>query len=108
MRPLTTVMMAAFNSNATVRESVESVLAQTVPDLEIVVVDDGSEVPIAEALRDVRDPRLRVVRLDENRGVHVARNTALRMARSSLVSQLDSDDVWKPRYLESVLPHFDD
>jgi glycosyltransferase involved in cell wall biosynthesis len=101
-------MMPAYESHDTVRESVESVLAQTVPELEIVVVDDGSAIPIADALRDVRDPRLRILRHDRNRGIDVARNTALRAARSPFVSQLDSDDIWHPDYLESILPRFED
>jgi cellulose synthase/poly-beta-1,6-N-acetylglucosamine synthase-like glycosyltransferase len=100
--------MAAHNSHATVRESVESVLAQTVPDVEVIVADDRSSPPIAEALREVIDPRLRVVRHHGPRGPSAARNTALRLARSPFVSQLDSDDVWHPDYLESVLPGFDD
>lgn len=101
-------MMAARDSHATVRESVESVLAQTVPELELIVVDDRSSPPIAEALREVGDPRLRVVRHEGKPGPGAARNTALRLARTPFVSQLDSDDAWHPEYLESVLPRFDD
>jgi cellulose synthase/poly-beta-1,6-N-acetylglucosamine synthase-like glycosyltransferase len=101
-------MMAARDSHATVRESVESVLAQTVPDLQVIVADDRSSPPIAEALREVDDPRLRVVRHHGKPGPSAARNTALRLARTPFVSQLDSDDVWHPDYLESVLPRFAD
>ncbi len=101
-------MMAAHDSHATVRESVESVLAQTVRDLELMVVDDRSSPPIAEALRGVEDPRLRVVRHDGRPGPSAARNTALRLARTPFVSQLDSDDAWHPEYLEAILPRFDD
>jgi glycosyltransferase involved in cell wall biosynthesis len=106
--PVTTVLMPAYDAHATVRESVESVLAQTVDDLEIVVVDDASRVPIATALRGVDDPRLRVIRRDRNGGPCAARNDALRVARSPLVSQLDADDLWQPDYLESVLPRLED
>jgi cellulose synthase/poly-beta-1,6-N-acetylglucosamine synthase-like glycosyltransferase len=108
VQPLTTVLMAAHDSHATVRESVESVLAQTVSEVEVIVADDRSSPPIADALRDVIDPRLRVVRHEGRPGPSAARNTALRLARSPFVSQLDSDDVWHPDYLESVLPGFDD
>ena len=101
-------MMAARDSHATVRESVESVLAQTVPQLELIVVDDRSSPPIADALRAVDDERLRVVRHHARPGPSAARNTALRLARTPLVSQLDSDDVWHPEYLEAILPRFDD
>jgi colanic acid/amylovoran biosynthesis protein len=108
-RPRTSVLMAAYNAEATLRESVASVLAQSVGELELVVVDDGSRVPVAEVLDDLRaDPRLRIVRHARNRGLSAARNTALAAARAPLVSQLDADDLWEPDYLESILPCFDD
>ena len=106
--PLTTVMMPAHNSHATVRESVESVLAQTVPELELVVADDRSDPPIADALSGIDDPRLRVVRHQGKPGPSATRNSILKLARTPYVSQLDSDDIWHPEYLESVLPRFDD
>lgn len=108
MTPVTTVLMPAYESHATVRESVESVLAQTLGDLELLVIDDGSSEPIQDALDGIADSRLRVIRHERNRGLPQARNTGLHAARTPLVSQLDSDDVWHPDYLESVLPRFDD
>ena len=90
------------------RESVESALGQTVGELEVIVVDDGSEVPIADALAGLDDPRLRIVRRRRGSSAGRARNTALALARAPLVSQLDSDDAWEPGYLEAVLPCFDD
>lgn len=108
MPPRASVLMPAFDAQATIRASVESVLAQTEGDLELIVVDDGSHRPPAEALADVRDPRLRVLRHARNRGVSAARNTALAAASAPLVSQLDADDLWEPDYLEAILPCFDD
>lgn len=108
-RPRTTVMMPAYNAEATLREAAASVLAQTVDELELIVVDDGSEVPAAETLRDLRDdPRLRIIRHRRNRGLSRARNTALGAASAPLVSQLDADDLWEIDYLESILPCFED
>jgi cellulose synthase/poly-beta-1,6-N-acetylglucosamine synthase-like glycosyltransferase len=101
-------MMPAYNAEATIRGSVESVLAQTVPDVELIVVDNASRVPVHEVLVDVGDPRLRIVRLARNTGIAGGRNAALRRARAPLVSQLDADDEWEPDYLEHVLPCFDD
>ncbi|MEA2375220.1 MAG: hypothetical protein QOD53_1683 [Thermoleophilaceae bacterium] len=101
-------MMPAYNSERTLRDSVESVLAQTVGDLEIVVADNASEIPAQEVLADLRDARLRIVRNSRNTGTAGGRNTALRHACAPLVSQLDSDDEWEPDYLESILPCFDD
>jgi cellulose synthase/poly-beta-1,6-N-acetylglucosamine synthase-like glycosyltransferase len=100
--------MPAYRAHATIRESVESALAQTVDDIEVIVVDDGSPEPIADTLSEVHDPRLRLLRHDRNRTAPAARNTALRAARAPLVSQLDADDAWEPEYLESVLGCFDD
>src|SRR3954449_8932110 len=107
-RPRTSVLMPAYRANATIRESVESALAQTVGDLEVIVVDDGSPEPVTDVVGDIRDPRLRIIRHDRNRRAPAARNTALRAAQASLVSQLDADDLWEPDYLEHVLPHFED
>jgi glycosyltransferase involved in cell wall biosynthesis len=100
--------MPAYNAEATLREAVESVLAQTVGELELIVGDDASDVPAAEVLADVDDARLRIVRRARNGGIGAARNSALARARSRLVSQLDADDLWEPDYLESVLPEFED
>ncbi|HEV7845781.1 MAG TPA: glycosyltransferase [Thermoleophilaceae bacterium] len=106
--PRTTVMMPSYESEATLREAVISVLSQTVDELELVVVDDASTTPVSDVLADLRDPRLRILRHTRNRGLSAARNSALGAARAPLVSQLDADDLWEPDYLESVLPSFDD
>jgi hypothetical protein len=107
--PRTSVQMAAYNPvRAQLIAAVESVLGQTVGDLELIVVDDGSDEPVEEMLADHADERLRIVRHGSNRGLSAARNTALRLARAPLVSHLDSDDAWEPDYLEHVLPVFDD
>ena len=99
--------MPAYNAEATIREAVASVLGQTVGELELIVADDASRLPVSEVLADVADPRLRIVRRDRNGGIGTARNEALAVARAPLVSQLDADDLWEPDYLESVLPEFD-
>jgi glycosyltransferase involved in cell wall biosynthesis len=104
----TSVLMPAYAAETTVREAVESALAQTVPDFELLVVDDASPVPVMDALAGIDDPRLRVIRRARNGGPAGARNTALRHARAPLVSQLDADDLWEPDYLEHVLPPFED
>jgi polysaccharide pyruvyl transferase WcaK-like protein len=107
--PRTTVMMPAYEAAATVREAVMSVLGQTVAELELIVVDDGSTEPVSEVLTDLRsDRRLRILRHGRNRGLTAARNAALRAANAPLVSQLDADDMWELDYLESILPCFDD
>jgi len=100
--------MPARDAEATLTESVRSALGQTVGDLEVVVVDDGSRTPVREVLAELGDPRVRVIRHERSVGVAAARNAALAAARAPLVSQLDADDAWEPAYLASVLPCFED
>lgn len=100
--------MAAHNAQATIAESVSSALAQTMTELEVVVVDDGSTRPIAPALAALADPRLRVLRTARNFGVGAARTAALRAARAPIVAQLDADDLWRPDHLAQLLGAFAD
>jgi glycosyltransferase involved in cell wall biosynthesis len=102
------VLIGAYDNAATLREAMDSILAQTVEDLELIVVDDGSSdrtVEIAEAAA-ARDPRVRVVR-QANGGVSRARNAALRLARGRYFALLDSDDVWAPRFLQAQVEILD-
>ena len=104
--PRVSVLTPAYNSEQTLPATVASVLGQTMGDLELIVVDDGSRVPVREVLQDVRDPRVVIIEHDGNRGLSAARNSALARAGAPLVSQLDSDDRWEPTYLSEVLPLF--
>jgi glycosyltransferase involved in cell wall biosynthesis len=106
--PRVTVITPAYNASATLLEAVQSALGQTVADLEVIVVDDGSVEPAADALRGLRDPRLCVIRSDTNQGVSAARNRAVAAARAPVLAQLDADDLWRPNHLEGVLPALDD
>ncbi len=94
------VALPAFNRGHIIREAIESALAQTYSDFEIIVVDDGSRDNTSEVVAAIRDPRIRLIRLEENRGVAAARNLIMREARGELISFLDSDDLWKPTKLE--------
>jgi glycosyltransferase involved in cell wall biosynthesis len=106
--PRVSVLMPAYNAEATIAQAVASVLCQTVTEIELIVADDGSAQPAQELLRDVDDGRLRVHRRSANGGVSAARNSALQLARAPLVAQLDADDYWHPDHLEHLLPAFED
>jgi len=100
--PRFSVMIPAYNAEATLAETVESVLAQTFADWEIVIVDDGSTDStreIAEGLAQ-REPRIRVVH-QENRGSGGAYNTAVRSARADMLVMLSADDLLLPDHLQS-------
>ncbi len=93
------VIIPAYNVAGFVREAVDSALAQTFRDIEVIVVDDGSTDGSADALHDVDDRRLRVIR-EEHAGSAAARNAGLRLASGDLVAFLDADDRWAAQNLE--------
>lgn len=102
-----TVVMASYRHADFVEEAVASVLAQTVTDLELVVVDDGSTDGTPDLVDAVDDDRVTLVRLTENRAAH-PRAAALRLARGALVAFQNSDDVWSPTKLEAQLAVLED
>jgi teichuronic acid biosynthesis glycosyltransferase TuaG len=83
-------------------DALASVLAQTRPPDEIIVVDDASPPGMAETLRDL-DPRVRIVRHDVNRGAANARQTGTDASSAPLIAYLDADDIWLPDKLERQL-----
>jgi len=101
--PLTvSVVIPAYNAAATVTAAIESVLAQTRPPDEIVVVDDGSKDDTS-AVVERFGPAVRLVR-QANAGCGQARNTGAREARGTWLAFLDADDLWLPTKLERQLP----
>jgi hypothetical protein len=100
--PLVSVVLAARDARATIGQAVASVLGQTLGDVELVVVDDGSVDGTGDLLRGVEDPRLRVVRNDVALGLAGALNVGLGEARGRYVARLDADDVARPPWLERL------
>lgn len=100
--PAVSVLMGVWNGAPQVREAVESVLSQTVTDLELIVVDDDSSDATPAILGSFRDPRLQVVRRARG-GLTSALNVALRLSRAPLVARLDADDLALPERLERQL-----
>lgn len=105
--PHVSVVIPAYNGERFVGEAVGSVLGQTFADLECIVVDDGSTDSTAVVVEAVDDPRLRLVRQD-NQGVSEARNRGIDEATGSLVAFLDADDVWLPTKLARQVSLFED
>lgn len=100
--PAISVIIPAYNAARTVGATVDSVLAQTFTDFELIVVDDGSTDETADVVATRSDARLDLVRT-ENRGVSAARNRGLARATGAYVAFLDADDAWDPAKLERQL-----
>jgi teichuronic acid biosynthesis glycosyltransferase TuaG len=102
---LVTIIMPAHNSQDSLSESVQSVLAQTYKDWELILVDDASsDGTLALASQFASDdPRIRVLPLQQNVGVAEARNRGISAARGQYLAFLDSDDLWLPNKLETQI-----
>lgn len=101
--PSISVILPTFNRAYCITPAIESVLRQTYSDLELIVVDDCSSDETQALLAAISDPRLRVIRHDQNRGAAGARNTGIGAARAQLIAFQDSDDEWCITMLERHL-----
>lgn len=106
-KPPITVAIATYNRSGTILDSVYSVLSQTMPDFELIVMDDGSTDDTQEVLSTIEDSRLRILSQD-NSGVAAARNRILAESRGEYTVVHDSDDLmppWRLRaHLENLAP----
>ena len=99
-QPSVSVILPTYNRASLLRESIDSVLAQTYSDFELLVVDDGSTDDTREVVAGIDDKRLRYIGLAKNRGQAAARNTGIKEAKASLIASQDSDDIWLPEKLD--------
>jgi hypothetical protein len=107
--PRVSVLMPTFEQAAFLRRSVGSLLAQTMPDWELVIVDDGSNDATPQVADGFGvDPRVRYRRLNHNSGLGAALNAGLVLARAPLVCYLPSDDLYDPEHLAVLLDVFAD
>ena len=104
--PRVSVLIGAWNNARTLPRAIDSILNQTLSELELLVLDDGSEDDTAEVVNSVDDPRLRYVQLP-HRGIAPTLNHGLREARAEVVANLDADDWALPQRLERQLALLD-
>lgn len=97
--PMVTVLMPAYNAALYLAEAIDSILRQTFADFEFLVVDDGSSDATPQILEAITDPRLALLRHQENLGVIAALNRGLEAAKGEFIARMDADDVAMPERL---------
>lgn len=107
--PAVSVIIPCYKAARTLGVALDSVLAQTVQDFEIICVDDGSPDDSAALVfeRSRTEPRIKLIR-QANGGVSKARNTGIAVARGAYIATLDADDIWNPVFLERSIGHLQD
>lgn len=100
--PRVTVAIPLYNAEKTIGATLQSVLAQTFLDFEIIVIDDGSNDAGSKVVASYGDERIRL-HWQANAGVSATRNRAVELSRGEFVAFLDADDLWRPRHLEYLI-----
>lgn len=104
---LVSVIVPVYNRRALIGATLRSVMAQTYPDVEVLVVDDGSDDGTADEVTSSFGDAVRLIRLGANQGRSAARNIGWAEARGDLVAFLDSDDLWSADKLARQVPSFE-
>lgn len=97
---MVSVIIPSYNREKAIKQSIDSVLNQTITDIEIIVVDDGSTDNTEKIIKSINDSRLRYIKLEKNCGACVARNRGIKEAKGEYIAFQDSDDTWVMNKLE--------
>lgn len=102
--PKVSVLVPAYNAEAVIANCIESILAQSLKEMEIIVVEDGSKDSTRSILCDLaeKDERIRLILKDQNEGLSAGRNSALALAKGEYVGFVDADDWVEPEYFATL------
>ena len=103
MNSLVSIITPSYNSAKFIKQCIESVIAQTYTNWEMLIVDDYSADNSLQILKKYNDKRIQLIELDENVGASESRNVAIRKAKGKYIAFLDSDDLWDPQKLEKQI-----
>lgn len=101
------VIIPTYNRAEKLHKSMESVLAQTYGDFELLIIDDGSTDSTAEVVSSFGDDRIRYVKMAQNVGASAARNEGVRLAEGDWIAFHDSDDFWRPDKLQKQMDYME-
>lgn len=105
-KPLVSVIIPTYNHRLFVRAAIDSVLNQSITNIEVIIIDDSSNDGTQEVLNSIKDNRIRLIKLAENRQAH-SRNLGIKYARGNYIAFQNSDDIWLKNKLKLQLECFD-
>lgn len=97
------IIIPVYNKENRIEAALKSILDQTIQDIEIIAVDDGSTDDSVEVIESIEDDRICLIRCEENRGANHARNLGISKAHGEYIAFQDGDDIWHRRKLERSL-----
>ena len=105
-RPLVSIIMPAYNAEKYIQESIESVLAQTYQNWELLIVNDASTDNTKAIINNyLSDPRIKIINHQKNKGLAQTRNTGIEQSTGEYITFLDTDDLWTPAKLERQIEY---
>lgn len=107
MKPLVSVIMPAYNAERYIGEAIESILAQTYGNIELVIVEDSSSDRTLEAIRSFRDARIVLVKNDANMGIAFSTNRGIGLSKGKYIALMDDDDVAVPDRISLQAGHME-
>jgi glycosyltransferase involved in cell wall biosynthesis len=108
MPELVSILMPVFNAERTVTKAINSCLAQSYLNIEIIVLDNGSSDHSAEIIKSIPDSRIRLIESETNLGIAAGRNRLLKEAKGSFIAWLDADDEMLENRIEKQVAYFSD
>lgn len=106
--PKVTAIIPCYNYGRFLAKAINSVLQQTIQVCEIIIVDDHSTDNTQAVVKTFDDPRIKYIRQNKNVGQSQNRNSGIEQSTGEYISLLDADDWWDPRFIETLLPAFED
>jgi glycosyltransferase involved in cell wall biosynthesis len=106
--PRVSVIMATYNGSRFIRQSINSILGQTIQDFELIITEDCSDDGTSIILSRINDPRVKILSNSANLGVVKSRNRCLAAARGQYVAMLDHDDLSRPNRLAKQVAYLEE
>ena len=104
---LVSVVMSVYNDEQYLKESLDSIFAQTIQDFELIIVDDCSTDRTVEIIENYHDDRIRLICNSENRGLTRNLNTALEYVQGTYIARMDGDDKSRPERFEKQIAYLE-